>query len=79
MCNWIPGSLAQGESKTVECVTDDANGRYVSLSMTGTVYIYMECITDDGNACYVSLSMTGKVYIYIYSASHMTYVGTIIQ
>jgi hypothetical protein len=36
MCNWIPGALPQGESKTVECVTDDANGRYVSLSMTGT-------------------------------------------
>ena len=26
----------QGETKTVECVTEDANGRYVSLSMTGT-------------------------------------------
>ena len=35
MCNWIPGSLPQGESKTVECVTEDASGRYVSLSMTG--------------------------------------------
>jgi len=43
MCNWIPGSLDQGDTKTVECVSDDANGRYVSISMTGVEGVLSLC------------------------------------
>ena len=43
LCNWLPGSLKEGDTILVDCPSDNTAGRYVSLMITGSNTVLSVC------------------------------------